>query len=182
MQKLKARADVPRTDRVGPRRNPGPYFFDSFTGKRLRDFHGTRGNKSGGSGGSRCRRSCHSKNGDRAGRCSASSARPKTFSDATFAAISTHGISFGLRTTRANCRTPRAIKLNSADRSSACVLGACELGRCNVSSHRTDAWRRCADETCNTTAPDHQPDMDRRLLLIKPRRDCAPCPTSPSTK
>jgi hypothetical protein len=26
-KKLKARADVPRADRVGPRRNPGPYLF-----------------------------------------------------------------------------------------------------------------------------------------------------------
>jgi hypothetical protein len=69
--------------------------------------------------------------GERADRRRVSEA--ENFSDATFAAISTHGISFGLRTTRANCRTPRAIKLNSADRSSACVLGACELGRCNVS-------------------------------------------------
>jgi hypothetical protein len=28
MYKLKARADVPRADRVGPRRNPGPDFFE----------------------------------------------------------------------------------------------------------------------------------------------------------
>jgi hypothetical protein len=53
-------------------------------------------------GTTRCRRSCHSKNRDHAGRCSASaptggaSARPKTFSDATFAAaISTRGITYG---------------------------------------------------------------------------------------
>src|SRR5260370_3610138 len=45
MQELKARADVPRADTVGPRRNPGPDFFAPwFHGARLRDtFHGTTG-------------------------------------------------------------------------------------------------------------------------------------------
>jgi hypothetical protein len=72
-------------------------------------------------GATRCRRSCHSKNRDHAGRCSASaptggaSARPKTFSDATFAAaISTRGITYGFRITKARCRTRRKIACSSS--------------------------------------------------------------------
>ena len=81
---------------------------------------------------SRCRRSCHSKNRDHAGRCSASaptgfaSARPKTFSDATFAAaISTRGITYGFWIMKARCRTRRKIKCSSATGSSARDGGAC---------------------------------------------------------
>ncbi len=88
------------------------------------------------SGGSRCRRSCHSKNRDHAGRCSASaptgfaSVRLVIFSDATRAtAGSTRGITYGLRITRGRCRTRCKIKRNSATGSTASVCGACELGR-----------------------------------------------------
>jgi hypothetical protein len=61
------------------------------------------------------------------------SARPKTFSDATFAAaISTRGITYGFWITKARCRTRRKIKRNSATGSSARARGACEFGRRNV--------------------------------------------------
>jgi hypothetical protein len=85
--------------------------------------HGTIGSieRRGNSGGSRWRRSCHSMNRDRAGRCSASGptgvafVRPNIFSDARRAtAGSMRGIWFGLRITKARCRTRRKIKRNSA--------------------------------------------------------------------
>ncbi len=128
---MAARADYPaRRVRILTR---------GFHGKRLRDtFHGTTGSieRRQDSGGSRCRRSCHSKNRDHAGRCSASaptgfaSVRLVIFSDATRATVgSTRGITYGLRITRGRCRTRCKIKRNSATGSTASVCGACELGR-----------------------------------------------------
>src|SRR6266568_7327798 len=134
MQKLKARADVPRADRVGPRRNPGPDFFErgvsrGFRGKRLSDTsHGTKGSieRQQCSESSRWRRSCRWKNRDHAGWCSASapigfaSVRLIIFSDARHAtAESTCGITYGFWITKARCRTGRKIKRNSATGSSA---------------------------------------------------------------
>jgi hypothetical protein len=107
-----------------------------FHGTRLRDtFHGTMGSieRCRDSGGSRCRRSCHSKNRGHAGRCSASvptgfaSVRLVIFSDATRAtAGSTRGITYGLRITRDRCRTLCKIKRNRLHGRSAWPLGAYE--------------------------------------------------------
>jgi hypothetical protein len=105
---------------------PGPDFFVRtvpwFHGKRLRDtFHRTMGSieRWQHSGGSRWRRSCHSMNRDRAGRCSASaptggpSVRPNIFSDARrAAAISTGATTYGLRITKARCRTRRKMEFS----------------------------------------------------------------------
>jgi hypothetical protein len=98
-------------------------------------------------GSSRCRRSCHSKNRDHAGRWSANaptgvaSARPKTFSDATFAAaISTRGITYGFWIMKARCRTRRKIKRSSATRSSARDGGACGP-RTTMMSNVASPWR-----------------------------------------
>jgi hypothetical protein len=72
-------------------------------------------------GPARWRRSCHSKNRDHAGPCSASaltgfaSVRLFIFSDATFAAaISTRRITYGFWITKARCRTRRKIACSSS--------------------------------------------------------------------
>ena len=132
-----------------------------FHGTRLRDtFHGTTGSieRWQDSGGSRCRRSCHSKNRGHAGRCSASaptgfaSVRLVIFSDATRAtAGSTREITYGLRITRGRCYSRCKIKCNSADRSvGRAPMARAKLGQgAKSSSHRADAWRRCADDPVN---------------------------------
>ena len=77
------------------------------------------------------------RDGARRARRQASRLRGRVFFDARSAtAGSTRGITYGLRTTKARCRTRRKIKRNSATGSSARARGACELGRRNVSSRR----------------------------------------------
>src|SRR6202171_1753543 len=157
---MAARADVPRAVRIGPReRCRGLIFvrtFPWFHGKRLRDtFHRTMGSieRWQHSGGSRWRRSCHSMNRDRAGRYSASAptgdtlARLIIFSGARRAtAGSMHGITYGLRITKARCRTRRKIKRNRLHGRSASLVVRANLKGGTSRAHRADAWGRCADD------------------------------------
>ena len=59
---------------------------------------------------------------------------------------STGGVSFGLRPTRASCRTPHRIKLTSATDHQCAPAAHSNLAGAMSSSHRADAWRRYADD------------------------------------
>ena len=105
----------------------------SFRPDRRDTFHRTMGSieRWQHSGGSRWRRSCHSMNRDRAGRCSASAStgvgfgKSNIFSGARRAmAGSMRGITYGLKITKVRCRTRRKIKRISATGSSARRRGA----------------------------------------------------------
>jgi hypothetical protein len=125
--------------------------FPWFHGAQLSDTsQGTMGSieRWQDSGGSRCRRSCHSKNRGHAGRCSASvptgfaSVRLVIFSDATRAtAGSTRGITYGLRITRDRCRTLCKIKRNRLHGRSARSWCPRTWHACWSHAHRADAER-----------------------------------------
>ena len=118
-------------DRIGPRENFQGLIFWPVVPRLERHFPPNHGTYSAVATlrGLRCWRSCHSKNRDHAGRCSASAPRLRVgeASDATRAAAgSTRGITYGLGITRDRCRTRRKIKRNRLHGRSARPLGAYE--------------------------------------------------------
>jgi len=130
---MAVRADVPRAlcKRSGPRRNPGPDFLRGclpwFHGTRLRDtFHGTMGSiervaRPRGrpdAGDHVTRRTETTRDGARRARRQAARQRGrKLFPMQHLAAISTRGITYGFRITKARCRTLRKIACSSSKQS-----------------------------------------------------------------
>jgi hypothetical protein len=130
---MAVRADVPRAlcKRSGPRRNPGPDFLRGclpwFHGTRLRDtFHGTMGSiervaRPRGrpdAGDHVTRRTETTRDGARRARRQAARQRGrKLFPMQHLAAISTRGITYGFRITKARCRTRRKIACSSSKQS-----------------------------------------------------------------
>ena len=157
----------------------GPIFFDPwFHGARLRDTsHGTMGRieRSQHSEGSRWRRSCHSKNRDHAGWCWASaptgfvSVRLIIFSDARRAtAGSMRGITYGLRTTKAPCRTRCKIKRNSATDHQPAPVAYPKSAK--IETEATNKWHRSDHSTAMARIVNHEAEVSRRYSIATARR------------